>query len=173
MIRPRCWIEMNFKWESLKKWVARGSLYLLVNYKLIVIIIILERKEVSIHRLASLVRFINFALIARTLELDLTEFFRFFVSGKIISIKNSVLLFGETRMPKERSEYCNFFTFSIVFRGMSFNLVWLKNNDDLYSHEQTKLFCSRTFQLHLKLQKFIIPILYWIPIQIERVLCTM
>lgn len=51
------------------------SLYLLVNYKLIFIIIILERKEVSIHRLASLVRFVNFALIARTLELDLTEFF--------------------------------------------------------------------------------------------------
>lgn len=144
VIRPRCWIEMNFKWESLKKWVARESLYLLVNYKLIVIIIILERKEVSIHRLASLVRFVNFALIARTLELDLTEFFRFFVSGKIISIKSSLLLFGETRMPKERSEYCNFFTLSIVFRGMSFNLVWLKNNDD---HEQTKLFCS-LFKVH-------------------------
>lgn len=147
MIRCRCWIEMNFKWDSLKKWVARGSLYLSVNYKLIVIIIILERKEVSIHRLASLVRFVNFALIARTLELDLTEFFWFFVSGKIISIKSSFLLFGETRMPKESSEYCNFFTSSIVFRGMSFNLVWLKNNDDLYSHEQRKLFCS-TFKLH-------------------------
>lgn len=91
VIRPRCWIEMNFKWESLKKWVARESLYLLVNYKLIVIIIILERKEVSIHRLASLVGFVNFALISRTLELDLTEFFRFFVSGKIISIKSSLL----------------------------------------------------------------------------------